>query len=176
MVIVTLLVIAGIAVALYVIAVRRQAHAAAMWSLRYPVLEDDFDGTISVRRFADLKAMLYVTDLSGIDINTARVYHLRRRDGPVWETSEEYESLAREKARIEAERAKYPAAESYYAKRIAELNDNWEAIGLRAGALETAYQQFLRQYRDVKFTGSPLAGAVSRDIGATKAAQAKAKG
>ena len=82
----------------------RQAQEArdGQWELRFPTLHeyslagDTFRG----RAFVDFEQMLLVDETSDYNFQHAKVFHLRRRDGPVWEICEEGDSRARSWAHL----------------------------------------------------------------------------
>ena len=133
----------------------RSRHAEEMWRLRFPtVYEKSSDGS-GTHCFVDFKEMLLVQESYDYKSHKTRVYHLRRRDGPTWESRED-ERIAEmgDTALLLVpppdERATTVEAES------------WSAVDFPT--LEESYQRFVADYRDdVYFRLTPLSIALEED-------------
>jgi hypothetical protein len=135
------------------------------WDLRFPTLGEGGPpgDTLHIRTFVDLERMLLVEERSDWNFHTAQVFHLRRRDGPVWETREEYESRERswKDHKTTGPSLLAPAHHKEEETRLKDVEGWYELRDFMR--LETAYQVFLRRHDpQVIFPRSPVDIAVGR--------------
>lgn len=149
----------------------REKHEEAarddQWEIRYPELNEysPADDTFRGRAFADFEQMLLVDETSDYNFHHTRVFHLRRRDGPVWEICEEADSRARSWAHFEAKKKHRLPVFDHEKEEENYLRDPtlWQTIGYPT--LEPAYQRFVHQHTpSTGFAVSPVATAVAHDV------------
>jgi hypothetical protein len=156
----TTLLVYGLVAALFVWGWRRNrarsSHKQEMHELRFPtVYEKNLDGS-SRHVFVDFREMLLVEQSYDDRSLKTGVYHLRRRDGPTWET--------RDEERI----AEYGMAALLLTSPRDEADarvedEDWNMVEFPA--LEVAYQRFIAHYRDdVFFRWTPVSIAVEEDF------------
>jgi hypothetical protein len=101
----------------------RARHRRKMEDLRFPTLGAFHDEGFHARAFADFLEMLLVDVTRHYDEERARVYHLRRRDGPIWDILEEEDSLRREGAHIAEDGRRGLTSQRELNERIARNED-----------------------------------------------------
>lgn len=142
----------------------RARHREQQWEIRFPTLSEYNSDTFHGRMFADCTQMLLVDETSDFDFHHARVLHLRRQDGPRWETCEESSSRDRTRAHLAAEDTDFrPREEVEETERYLSDSTLWREIP--SEIVEPAYQLYLHKHDPtVQFAGSPVDRSVAQDL------------